>query len=167
MVRQLPPWHENLGKRQVKSPKVYVRDGGLLHSLLGITCRRSELSCDEEWTTECPPAGDTPSSPVGDALLGGDCELVDPAEAWLVDARDRRRGEPGRAAIGGRFVDERLSGERIERDTRRHVGERRGKPAAASRERVAEGLDHLEHPGPATEVMDGEIGPQRLGKELL
>jgi uncharacterized protein len=40
MVRQLPPWHENLGKRQVKAPKVYVRDSGLLHSLLGIADRR-------------------------------------------------------------------------------------------------------------------------------
>jgi uncharacterized protein len=39
MVRQLPPWFENLGKRQVKSPKVYVRDSGLLHSLLGISNR--------------------------------------------------------------------------------------------------------------------------------
>jgi hypothetical protein len=39
MVRQLPPWFENLGKRQVKSPKIYVRDSGLLHSLLGITNR--------------------------------------------------------------------------------------------------------------------------------
>jgi predicted AAA+ superfamily ATPase len=37
MVRQLPPWFENLGKRQVKSPKVYVRDTGLLHTLLSIT----------------------------------------------------------------------------------------------------------------------------------
>ena len=36
MVRQLPPWFENLGKRQVKAPKVYVRDSGLLHVLLGI-----------------------------------------------------------------------------------------------------------------------------------
>ena len=34
MVRVLPPWHENLKKRQVKSPKVYVRDTGLLHELL-------------------------------------------------------------------------------------------------------------------------------------
>jgi len=34
MVRQLPPWHENMKKRQVKAPKVYVRDTGLLHSLL-------------------------------------------------------------------------------------------------------------------------------------
>jgi hypothetical protein len=35
VMRQLPPWFENLGKRQVKSPKVYVRDSGLLHALLG------------------------------------------------------------------------------------------------------------------------------------
>ncbi|MGH8251228.1 MAG: ATP-binding protein [Steroidobacteraceae bacterium] len=35
-VRQLQPWHENLTKRQVKAPKVYVRDSGLLHGLLGI-----------------------------------------------------------------------------------------------------------------------------------
>ena len=35
MVRQLPPWFENLGKRQVKAPKVYVRDSGMLHALLG------------------------------------------------------------------------------------------------------------------------------------
>ncbi|MGA3194598.1 MAG: ATP-binding protein [Terriglobales bacterium] len=40
MVRQLPPWFENLGKRQVKAPKVYVRDTGLLHALLGITNRQ-------------------------------------------------------------------------------------------------------------------------------
>ncbi len=36
VMRQLPPWFENLGKRQVKSPKVYLRDSGLLHTLLGI-----------------------------------------------------------------------------------------------------------------------------------
>ena len=36
VVRQLQPWFENLGKRVVKSPKVYVRDSGLLHALLGI-----------------------------------------------------------------------------------------------------------------------------------
>ena len=40
MLRQLPPWFENLSKRQVKSPKVFVRDSGLLHVLLGITNRR-------------------------------------------------------------------------------------------------------------------------------
>ncbi len=36
VARQLQPWHESLGKRQVKSPKVYLRDSGLLHALLGI-----------------------------------------------------------------------------------------------------------------------------------
>ncbi len=36
MVRQLSPWYENLGKRQVKSPKIYLRDSGMLHALLGI-----------------------------------------------------------------------------------------------------------------------------------
>lgn len=34
MVRQLQPWYENVGKRQVKAPKIYLRDSGLLHSLL-------------------------------------------------------------------------------------------------------------------------------------
>ncbi len=36
MVRVLPPWFENLKKRQVRAPKIYVRDAGLLHHLLGI-----------------------------------------------------------------------------------------------------------------------------------
>jgi predicted AAA+ superfamily ATPase len=36
VLRQLPPWHANLAKRQVRSPKVYVGDSGLLHTLLGI-----------------------------------------------------------------------------------------------------------------------------------
>lgn len=36
LVRRLPPFHRNLGKRLVKSPKTYVRDSGLLHALLGI-----------------------------------------------------------------------------------------------------------------------------------
>ena len=37
VVRQLQPWHENLKKRQVKAPKIYLADSGLLHALLGIT----------------------------------------------------------------------------------------------------------------------------------
>jgi predicted AAA+ superfamily ATPase len=36
MVRQLQPWHANLGKRQVRSPKIYLGDSGVLHTLLGI-----------------------------------------------------------------------------------------------------------------------------------
>lgn len=37
VMRQLPPWFENISKRQVKSPKVYLRDSGLLHELLGVS----------------------------------------------------------------------------------------------------------------------------------
>jgi predicted AAA+ superfamily ATPase len=36
MVRQLQPWFENIGKRQVKSPKIYLRDSGILHHLIGL-----------------------------------------------------------------------------------------------------------------------------------
>jgi hypothetical protein len=44
LVRRLPPWHANLGKRLVKSPKVYVRDSGLVHALLGIADKETLLS---------------------------------------------------------------------------------------------------------------------------
>ncbi len=36
VVRQLQPWHENIAKRQVKSPKLYIRDSGLMHALLNL-----------------------------------------------------------------------------------------------------------------------------------
>ena len=36
LVRRLPAWHRNAGKRLVKAPKVYVRDSGIAHALLGI-----------------------------------------------------------------------------------------------------------------------------------
>ena len=52
MVRQLQPWHENLSKRQVKAPKVYVRDSGLLHQLLGLRTDKELLShpkCGSSW----------------------------------------------------------------------------------------------------------------------
>jgi predicted AAA+ superfamily ATPase len=44
LVRQLPPWYENVGKRLVKSPKVYLRDSGVLHALLGLKDRMKILS---------------------------------------------------------------------------------------------------------------------------
>jgi predicted AAA+ superfamily ATPase len=44
LVRRLPPWHANLGKRLVKSPKVYVRDSGLVHALLGIADKEALLA---------------------------------------------------------------------------------------------------------------------------
>lgn len=43
MVRALPPWHENLGKRQVKAPKIYLADSGLLHALLDIGTTQEAL----------------------------------------------------------------------------------------------------------------------------
>ncbi len=52
LIRQLPPWHANIGKRQIKSPKLYWRDSGLLHQLLGIGDRHALLShprCGASW----------------------------------------------------------------------------------------------------------------------
>ncbi len=44
LVRRLPPWRANLGKRLVKSPKVYIRDSGLVHGLLDIATKEDLLS---------------------------------------------------------------------------------------------------------------------------
>jgi predicted AAA+ superfamily ATPase len=52
MIRQLFPWHANLKKRQVKAPKVYLRDTGLLHHLLGIRSEKELLmhpKCRASW----------------------------------------------------------------------------------------------------------------------
>lgn len=52
MVRQLPPWHANLGKRQVRSPKIYFRDTGLLHALMDATTLPQLLAhprCGASW----------------------------------------------------------------------------------------------------------------------
>ena len=52
MVRQLQPWHENLDKRQVKAPKIYLRYSGLLHQLLGVRTGHDLLShprCGASW----------------------------------------------------------------------------------------------------------------------
>ena len=44
MVRQLQPWFANLRKRQVKAPKAYIRDSGLLHQLLGMGTERDLMT---------------------------------------------------------------------------------------------------------------------------
>ena len=44
MVRQLQPWFANIKKRQVKAPKIYLRDSGLLHQLLGIATEKALLT---------------------------------------------------------------------------------------------------------------------------
>ena len=52
MAFRLLPWHANVGKREVKAPKVYVADTGLLHSLLGIGEREALLAhpkCGASW----------------------------------------------------------------------------------------------------------------------
>ena len=52
MLRQLQPWHQNLGKRQVKAPKLYFRDTGLLHALMGLPTLDSLLAhprCGASW----------------------------------------------------------------------------------------------------------------------
>jgi len=52
MVRVLQPWHSNLKKRQVKSPKIYFKDSGILHALLGIRTNMDLLShpkCGASW----------------------------------------------------------------------------------------------------------------------
>ncbi len=56
LVRRLQPWHTNTGKRLVKAPKVYVRDSGLLHALLGIGSREQLLShmvVGASWESHC------------------------------------------------------------------------------------------------------------------
>lgn len=71
MVRQLQPWHENLSKRQVKSPKVYFRDSGLLHRLLELDSRASLLAH--------PRAGASFEGFVVEQVL----RAVRPTQAWF------------------------------------------------------------------------------------
>ena len=61
LVRRLPPWHRNAGKRLVKAPKVYVRDTGLVHALLGLR--------DKEELLGHPVAGQTWESLVIETLI--------------------------------------------------------------------------------------------------
>jgi hypothetical protein len=61
LVRRLPAWHRNVGKRLVKSPKVYVRDSGIAHALLGIR--------DKEALLGHPVAGQSWESFVTETLI--------------------------------------------------------------------------------------------------
>jgi uncharacterized protein len=61
LVRRLPAWHHNAGKRLVKSPKVYVRDSGIAHALLGIR--------DKEALLGHPVVGQTWESFVTESLI--------------------------------------------------------------------------------------------------
>ncbi|MDE0530659.1 MAG: ATP-binding protein [Albidovulum sp.] len=68
LVRRLPPFHANVGKRLVKSPKVIVRDSGIVHSLLGLEDREAVLSH--------PVAGGSWEGFVTETLLGAAPERV-------------------------------------------------------------------------------------------
>ena len=71
MVRQLQPWFENVAKRQVKAPKVYFRDPGLLHALLGIP--------DDATLLAHPRVGASWEGFVIEQIL----RVMRPAEAWF------------------------------------------------------------------------------------
>jgi hypothetical protein len=72
MIRQLQPYYANIRKRQVKSPKIYVRDSGLLHQLLGIGTHKALLSH--------PKVGASWEGFVIEQVLAGD--LFDEAFFW-------------------------------------------------------------------------------------
>jgi len=71
LVRQLQPWHANLGKRQVKAPKIYLRDSGVLHALLGIA--------DAAALLRHPKAGASWEGFALDQVL----RTAEPDEAWF------------------------------------------------------------------------------------
>jgi len=62
LVRRLEPWHRNVGKRLVKSPKIYIRDSGLVHALLGLATKEELLGH--------PIVGDSWEGYVIETLLG-------------------------------------------------------------------------------------------------
>lgn len=68
LVRRLPPFHANVGKRLVRSPKVYVRDSGIVHALLGLDDREAVLGH--------PVAGGSWEGYVLENLLGATPERV-------------------------------------------------------------------------------------------
>lgn len=51
MIRQIKPWFENIAKRQVKRPKLYIRDSGILHTLLGLSSNNIQRhpKCGASW----------------------------------------------------------------------------------------------------------------------
>ncbi len=62
LIRRLPPWHANVGKRLVRSPKVHVRDSGIVHALLGLR--------DQEAILGHPIAGASWEGFVVETLIG-------------------------------------------------------------------------------------------------
>ena len=75
-TRKLAPWHSNQGKRLVKSHKVYIRDSGLLHSLLGIT--------DIDALLSHPIVGASWKGHVIESLLAVAPAGTQPSRRWLI-----------------------------------------------------------------------------------
>ena len=82
LLRRLSPWSAHLGKRLVKSPKIYLRDSGLLHALLGIA--------DEEALLRHPAAGASWEGYVIEQLLAGLAALGLEAESSFLRTSDGR-----------------------------------------------------------------------------
>lgn len=80
LIRRLPPYHANLAKRLVKSPKVYWRDSGLLHSLLGAP---EERLLDQPWV------GASFEGFVIEQILAALAERDLPAEAFFFRTHDQ------------------------------------------------------------------------------
>ena len=93
MIRQLPPWHVNLKKRQVKAPKIYFRDTGLLHQLLGIRSEQgpAESSQVRRVLGRVCCRGDAQGAGTGRSLFLGHAQR----------SRDRFDPAEGRASVGG------------------------------------------------------------------
>ena len=92
VVRRLRPWHENLKKRQVKSPKVYVEDTGLLHALLNLPERidlERHPKVGASW--ESFAMAEVVARPKGRCPGPDDCKPHQGAELDLLVVRGRRR----------------------------------------------------------------------------
>ena len=98
LVRKLPPWHANAGKRLIKSPKIYVRDSGLVHALLGIEKREDLLGHPvvggswegfvvESLLAHLPESGD---AHFFRTVAGAEIDLVlslDKNEKWVIEIK--------------------------------------------------------------------------------
>jgi len=82
LVRRLPPYHANLGKRLIKSPKVYWRDAGLLHALSGVA--------DEDDLVHRPWAGLSWEGFAIEQILGAFRHAGRPCEAFFLRTSDQR-----------------------------------------------------------------------------
>ena len=95
LVRRLPPWRANLGKRLVKSPKVYVRDSGLVHALLGIHDTEALLGhpvAGASW--ECPSRSSAAWRPSWSVAFTRAATTCNPAASCWSTLAASRTGSP-------------------------------------------------------------------------